>query len=347
MENQLKSLIYSTQLPAVTGKKSGWPWNPTISPISSKMQNENDWPLISITIPSLNQSSFLEEAIRSVLLQGYPRFELFVMDGGSTDGSTEIIKKYSPWITKWRSEPDRGQSHAINKGWLLSKGDLIAYLPSDDVYQPNAFIKAAVGWSYQSDVILVTGSIHTIDADSNILQTRHSKIRPEPPVDLSTVDISQWYIAQQSSFFVREYLDKVGRWLREDLHYVMDRELMYRLCPEGRIIILEEPLASDRTHSNAKRQKDTIRMYREDSLALRYINFGDQEDKLKRERVAKSRLAQGYWNTSEHISNPLKKGYYRLISILNYPRYIKRFSLVKNLLPFGRKFRDITRKNWK
>ena len=82
MENQLKSLIYSTQLPAVPGKKSGWPWNPTISPISSKMQNGNDWPLISITIPSLNQSSFLEEAIRSVLLQGYPRLELIVRDGG-------------------------------------------------------------------------------------------------------------------------------------------------------------------------------------------------------------------------------------------------------------------------
>ena len=88
------------------------------------------WPRISVTTPSYQQSAYLEETIRSILLQGYPDLEYLVIDGGSTDGSVEIIKKYEPWLTYWVSKPDNGQSSAINEGWARSTGDIIAWLNS-------------------------------------------------------------------------------------------------------------------------------------------------------------------------------------------------------------------------
>jgi glycosyltransferase involved in cell wall biosynthesis len=99
-----------------------------------------DWPTISIITPSLNQGEFLEETLRSVLLQGYPKLQYIVIDGGSTDGSVEIIRRYAPWLFYWVSEPDRGQAHAINKGLELATGRVVAYLNSDDLYLPGALL---------------------------------------------------------------------------------------------------------------------------------------------------------------------------------------------------------------
>ena len=100
------------------------------------MPDGRPWPRMSIVTPSYNQGQFIEETIRSVLLQSYPDLEYIVIDGGSTDESVEIIKKYVEWLAFWVSEPDRGQSDAINKGLTISKGDFLAYLNSDDAYRP-------------------------------------------------------------------------------------------------------------------------------------------------------------------------------------------------------------------
>ena len=96
------------------------------------------WPKISIVTPSFNQGQFIEETIRSILLQGYPNLEYFVIDGDSTDNSVEIIKKYEPWLTFWESQPDRGQAHAINKGLRLCTGDIFNWLNSDDLLEPGS-----------------------------------------------------------------------------------------------------------------------------------------------------------------------------------------------------------------
>ena len=111
------------ELPSPPPGKRGWPWTEDSPQLPDTMPDGSPWPKISIVTPSLNQGPFIEETIRSVLLQGYPNLEYIIMDGGSTDESIEIIKKYEPWLAYWESEPDRGQSHAINKGFQRASGD--------------------------------------------------------------------------------------------------------------------------------------------------------------------------------------------------------------------------------
>jgi len=113
--------------------KTGWPWTEESPQLPDTMPDGSPWPRISIVTPSYNQGQFIEETIRSVLLQGYPNLEYIIIDGGSSDGSVEIIKKYEPWLAYWVSEKDRGQSHAINKGLFRSTGEILAWLNSDDL----------------------------------------------------------------------------------------------------------------------------------------------------------------------------------------------------------------------
>ncbi len=114
-------------------------------------------PRISIVTPSFNQARYLEETIQSVLNQNYPNLQYVIIDGGSTDGSREIISKYEKQISYWVSEPDNGQSNAINKGFKLCDGDLITFQNSDDLYLPNAFEYALEQWNNCQDCGAVIG----------------------------------------------------------------------------------------------------------------------------------------------------------------------------------------------
>jgi hypothetical protein len=125
------------QLPEVIGKM-GWPWDIEVN--SSVYRSHKKWPKITIVVPSYNQAKFLEEAIRSILLQNYPNLELIIMDGGSDDISRDILEKYSPWISYWQSEKDGGQGQAINMGFSIASGNYYGWLNSDDFYNKNAFL---------------------------------------------------------------------------------------------------------------------------------------------------------------------------------------------------------------
>ncbi|MDB5146067.1 MAG: glycosyltransferase [Mucilaginibacter sp.] len=126
-----------TQLPCINGK-TGWPWSIEVDP--SVYQAATNWPKITVVIPSYNQGEFIEEAIRSALLQNYPNLELIVMDGGSTDRSKEVLNQYAPWISYWQGEKDNGQGQAINMGFSIASGDYYGWLNSDDFYNERALL---------------------------------------------------------------------------------------------------------------------------------------------------------------------------------------------------------------
>lgn len=137
--SQPMSSIMLRDLPAPPKGKTGWPWTEQSELLPESQPNGSSWPKISIVTPSYNQGQFIEETIRSILLQGYPNLEYIVMDGGSDDNTVEILKRYDPWIDHWVSEPDDGQAQAINDGLSMATGDILAYLNSDDYYYPDAF----------------------------------------------------------------------------------------------------------------------------------------------------------------------------------------------------------------
>src|SRR5439155_19891425 len=118
-------------LPPPPRGKTGWPWTEESTPVAEAIKNGASWPRISIVTPSYNQGHFIEETIRSVLLQGYPNLEYIVMDGGSKDGTLSILRKYEHAIDFYTSAPDKGQAEAINKGFARASGDILAWLNSD------------------------------------------------------------------------------------------------------------------------------------------------------------------------------------------------------------------------
>jgi len=149
--------------------KSGWPWTEESKPLPRMMSNNVTWPKISIVTPSYNQGQFLEETIRSVLLQNYPNLEYIIMDGGSTDNSVAIIKKYEPWLTYWVSEKDGGQADAIYNGFKRSTGTIIGWLNSDDLFMPGALSSFAEYFVKHPNANLVISGCVLIDQDTNMI----------------------------------------------------------------------------------------------------------------------------------------------------------------------------------
>jgi glycosyltransferase involved in cell wall biosynthesis len=156
-------------LPPPPPDKQGWPWTVATVPLPLQQSNGTDWPRISIVTPSYNQGEFIEETIRSVLLQGYPNLEYIIIDGGSTDTTLAMIKKYQPYIAHWVSEPDRGQSHALNKGFQQATGDFVGWQNSDDFYAIDALATLAHTYQQDPDIDILYGSTKYVDRDSNFL----------------------------------------------------------------------------------------------------------------------------------------------------------------------------------
>jgi len=204
-------------------------------------------PKISVVTPSYNQGKYLESTIRSVLNQSYPALEYIIIDGKSQDKSIEIIKKYEPYLYYWESTADNGQSHAINKGFAKSTGDILCWINSDDELEPGALHIIAEMFSGVSKPQWLIGA-------AIIINKRGKKLRIRAPGDIAHTTFMHWgidWFPQQSTAWTRAMWTLAGP-LDEDLHYAMDLALwerMYRISPP---LITAKILASYRVHDDAK-----------------------------------------------------------------------------------------------
>lgn len=208
----------------------------------------SSWPRITIITPSFNQGEFLENTILSILNQNYPNLEYFIVDGGSTDSSLETIKKYQDRLDWWVSEPDRGQSHAINKGLARATGEIINWINSDDLLFPGALKRVAECFQrHRGTVHLMVGENARISAIGEILQISSP---PSPwAFSLRNLIIP---IGQQSTFFTRRALDLVG-FLNEDLHAIMDMDFYSRILGQGGSLVrIRGLVGAIRNHAEAK-----------------------------------------------------------------------------------------------
>lgn len=233
-------------LPQPPEGKTGWPWTKETSTLPEYMSDGKLWPKVSVITPSYNQGFFIEETIRSILLQGYPNLEYIIIDGGSTDESIKIIHKYETWITHWESEPDNGQSDAINKGFKMASGEIIAWLNSDDLYCSGSLSIAAQSFSKTPYATAVYGDMDIIDENSNKIS--HKKYRKFSLKELYNLNV----IGQPATFIRYDALKQIG-FLNNSLHFTMDYDLWLRLAQEvGKLCFIPQKMALFRWHNCSK-----------------------------------------------------------------------------------------------
>jgi glycosyltransferase involved in cell wall biosynthesis len=203
---------------------------------------------ITVITPSYNQGEFIERTIRSVLDQGWADLEYMVVDGGSTDDSVGVIRRYEDSLAWWVSEPDRGQTHALNKGLDRATGDLVAFINSDDYYLPGAFERAVAGLQ-SARASWVVGASRFTDQHGDLLEVWRPRL-PAGPRRSWIFD--PWGVPQPSSFWRRELFERLGPF-REDMHYCFDTEHALRLVLAGELpAIVDEELAVRVVHPAAK-----------------------------------------------------------------------------------------------
>lgn len=260
------------ELPDPQPDRTGWPWTKEGGTLLSEVMSDGQpWPLISIVTPSYNQGQFIEETIRSVLLQGYPNLEYIVIDGKSTDESVDIIKRYAPWIDHWESKLDRGQSHAINKGFERARGTIYGWLNSDDLFRPDALMHVAQVWHTHSEAVAWVGSCEEVEAD-------RTPIRKIEPRGLTKREMGHWWeegrFFQPSCLFDAQTFHAVDG-LNESLHYAMDIDLWLRMSERGTFVTVPHLLSEARMYEGIKTWSSRERVEAE-KIALNVYN--DQLD---------------------------------------------------------------------
>ena len=245
-------------------------------------------PKISIVTPSFNQARFLEKTILSVINQNYPNLEYIVMDGGSQDGSVEILNKYQNAISYWTSEPDDGQADAINRGFNRAGGEIIAWINSDDVYIPGSFKKVADIFVADPEIDIIYGDYAIIDVNDKLVK------RIIPGAFVKSKLIKSCFIGQQATFFRKTSINKYGP-LDTALNFVLDYDFWLKIMyGGGRFYYLNQCLAKHRLWYDCKSQGS--------SIAMAFEKYALQEKYLRQYPEDSADFREGLCNTSVWIA---------------------------------------------
>lgn len=231
------------------------------------MTDTAQFPLVTVVTPSYNQGRFIEETILSVLNQEYPNIEYLVIDGGSKDDTIDILRRYEGRLT-WISEPDMGQSHAINKGFKMAKGDILCWLNSDDIFEPGAIGLIAEYMHRNPQVEMVYGEGNFIDEHgSQLIKFPYTR-----PFDLWALTHQLDFILQPTTFFRAAMMRRIG-YVDESLHWCMDWDLFIRIGRQCRVDYLPHYLAKARVYGETKTSQGGFKRVREIfSVLHRYNN---------------------------------------------------------------------------
>lgn len=279
------------ELPTPPPGREGWPWTRGCPPLPSRMPDGDVWPRLSIVTPSYQQGDYIEETIRSVLLQGYPDIEYVIIDGGSSDGTVATIRKYEPWLAYWCSEPDRGQAHAINKGRAHLTGLFFQFINSDDVLAENALEVVA---RHARQHRAVAGTVATIGTSSPQL-VRNTTLSVEDLI-LGSRDFHQPGI-----WVNREDVENVGGF-DENFHFVFDKDFYIRFMRKNMFSIarVQEKLAFFRLHEESKTAKSHKHFIEEEFKMLgKYI---DDEKFLHFRQTMEERREKIFWRAQKNAA---------------------------------------------
>lgn len=252
------------ELPPPPCERTGWPWTVDTAYVPARDAG-GAWPKISIVTPSYNQAAFIEQTIRSILLQGYPNIEYVIMDGGSNDGTIEIIRKYEPWISSWVSVPDGGQVDALNRAFPETTGDILNWINSDDLLLPGALFAVATLFRLDASVDIVSGARLQRSARTGIEQVWAPWLDQWPMVAAGFP-----LLPQEATFFSRRLWSRVGKF-DESLDYAFDGAFFSRaIAAAAKIVVTETPLGLMHAYREQKSLRDDETM-RSNKIRLRSL----------------------------------------------------------------------------
>ncbi len=278
----------------------------------------------------MNQGSFLEETIISILSQEYENLEYIIIDGGSSDKSLEIIKSYESELAFWVSESDEGQSHAINKGFQKCTGDIITFCNSDDIYLPGTFKYIGRKWKEWKNKGAFIGSFQYMDHYSNLIgDPQPPYLTKNGPVDLSVGPPGNYRLHQTSTFYNRNALDDIGRYVSDHYDYIMDRELLYRVLKKWPVYLDNRNIGAFRIHEKSKSEAEALSFAREFyDLHISLMNGVQDEDKM-RQAFAKYYLFRGFVKLAKRKNKIWKKFIIIYKAIFTVPEYFYGFDKIK------------------
>jgi glycosyltransferase involved in cell wall biosynthesis len=270
----MNSKLLSTKIPTNTTDNLFWPWYGDKEKLPSAMLDGCPWPRISVVMPTFNHAKYLEAAICSVLYQEYPNLEFIIMDGGSTDGTIEIIRKYEKWISFWKSEPDKGQYYAIQNGFERSTGEILTWLNSSDLFLPWTFQTVVSVFTNIPAVRWLGSSVAALTDEDNLYNKFWNQSGINYRWFFEDCKLSQkGCIQQEGTFWTRTLWDEAGGKLDLSLPNAGDYELWARFWQYTDLATIATPLGIFRFHEDQKTSQMESYYREADEVLSRYRTF--------------------------------------------------------------------------